>query len=288
MLFGTLVLCLAIALTGDYRGAVSGPQAMPAAVAVSVVAAASTSMAGADDETLFMTLVVILILTTVAAGASILLIGHIRTASVLRFVPYPVVAGYLAGAGWVLTLAALAIMSGIVPNWETLPRFLEPPTLWKWLPGIAYAVALRFAMAHWDHFLVMPASFILAAGAYHLGLALLDIPHGEAAAAGLLFSGVAEHRLWPAFLPGEFVHVDWSVVIQQAPNILVIVPAVLFSLTMVLKGIQAVGGVELDLDREFRAVGMANMVAALGGGSPPGYHTLSGSLPSRMSERTPV
>jgi len=282
VLFGTLVLCLAIALTGGYRGVVSAPQDAPVAVVVSVVAAAGATLAGVAGETLFMTLVVILILTTATAGACILLIGHIRTASVLRFVPYPVVGGYLAGAGWVLTLAALAIMSGIVPNWETLPRFLEPPTLWKWLPGIAYAAALRLALVRWDHFLVMPVSFLLAAGAYHLGLALLDIPREEAVAAGLLFSSVAEHRLWPAFHPGELVHVDWGTVIRQAPNILVIVPVVLFSLTMDLRGIQAASGVELDLDREFRAAGIANMVAALGGGSPPGYHTVSCSLPSRM------
>ena len=282
VLFGALVLCLVIALTGGYRGVVSGPQDAPIAVAASVVAAAGASMAGTAGETLFMTLAVILILTTAAAGASVLLIGCIRAASVLRFVPYPVVGGYLAGSGWTLALWALAIMSGIAPTWETLPGFLEPPTLWKWLPGVAYVVALRLALARWNHFLVIPVSFILAAAAYHLGLKLLDISHEEAAAAGLLFSGIAEHRLWPAFHPGELVHADWSVVIRQTPNILVIVPVMLFSLTMDLRGVQAASGVELDLDREFRAAGMANMVAALGGGSPPGYHLVSYSVSSRV------
>ena len=282
VLFGTFVLCLAIALTGGYRGAVSAPQDAPVAVVVSVAAAAGASMVGAAGETLFMTLVVILILTTTAAGACIALVGRVRTAGVLRFVPYPVVGGYLAGAGWILALAAFAIMSGVVPDWESLPRFVEPPLLWKWLPGVAYVAALRLALARWSHFLVMPVSFVLAAGLYHLGLALLDISDAEAAAAGLLFPNIAEHRLWPAFHPGDFVHVDWSVVIAQAPNILIVVPVVLISLLMDLRGIQAASGVELDLDREFRAAGLANMIATLGGGSPPGYHTVSCSLPSRM------
>ena len=282
VLFATIVLCLVVALTSGYRGVVSGPQAVPTAVAASVVVAASASMAGAADETLFATLIVLLILTTATAGACMLLIGRIGSASVLRFVPYPVLGGYLAGIGWTLALWALAIMSGIAPTWEMLPRFLELPTLWKWLPGIAYAAALRFAMARWDHFLVMPVSFILAAVVYHLGLNLLDISHEEATAAGLLLSGIAEHRLWPAFHPGELVHVDWSVVIRQMPNVLVVAPLVLLSLTMVLKGIQASTGVEFDYDREYRAAGMANMVAALGGGGPPGYQIVSGSLASWM------
>ncbi len=282
VLFGTFVLCLAIALTGGYRGAVSMSQDAPVAVVVSVAAAAGASMAAAASETLFMTLVVILILTTAAAGACITLVGRIRITGVLRFVPYPVVGGYLAGAGWILAVAAFTIMSGIVPDWESLPRFVEPPALWKWLPGVAYAVALRLVLARWDHFLVMPLSFVLAAGLYHFGLALLGISDAEAAAAGLLFPNIAEHRLWPAFHPGDFAHVDWRVVIEQAPNILVVVPVVLISLLMDLRGIQAASGVELDLDREFRAAGLANMIAALGGGSPPGHHTICYSLPSRM------
>lgn len=282
VLFGTFVLCLAIALTGGYRGAVSMSQDAPVAVVVSIAAAAGASMSAAASETRFMTLIVILVLTTVAAGACIMLVGRIRIAGVLRFVPYPVVGGYLAGAGWILALAAFAIMSGVVPDWESLPRFVEPPVLWKWLPGVAYAVALRLALARWSHFLVLPVSVVLAAGLYHLGLALLGISQAEATAAGLLFPNIAEHRLWPAFHPGDFVHVDWGVVMGQAPNILVIVPVALVSLLMDLRGMQAASGVELDLDREFRVAGLANMIAALGGGSPPGHHTVCYSLPSRM------
>ena len=127
VLFSALVLCLVIALTGGYRGVVSAPQDAPVAVAVSVVAVAGASMAGAGDETLFITLVVLLILTTAAGGFCVLLIGHVRIGDVLRFVPYPVVGGYLAGSGWILMLAALAIMSGIAPTWETLPVFWNRP-----------------------------------------------------------------------------------------------------------------------------------------------------------------
>ena len=78
-----------------------------------------------------MTLVVIVILTTAIAGACILLLGQIRIANVFRFIPYPVVGGYLAGAGWVLVLASFSIMNGVAPTWETLPRLVEPATLWK-------------------------------------------------------------------------------------------------------------------------------------------------------------
>ena len=132
-LFGTLVLCLTIALISGYRGVVSAQQDAPLAVVIGIVAAAGASMADAASETQFMTLVVIVILTTAVAGACILLLGQIRIANAFRFIPYPVVGGYLAGAGWVLVLASFSIMSGVVPTWETLPRLVEPATLWKWL-----------------------------------------------------------------------------------------------------------------------------------------------------------
>ena len=281
-LFGALALCLTIALISAYRGVVSTVQEAPLAVMASIAAAAAASMAGASSETQFATVAVILILATVVSGACVLLIGQIRIANVFRFVPYPVVGGYLAGAGWILVLVSLSIMSGVEPTWEDLPRFLEPVTFWKWLPGVFFAVMLRFVLARWSHFLVMPVSIIAAAALYHAGLALFGISGEDARASGLLFESIGEHRLWPAFHVGDLVHVDWRVVFQQLLNVLVVSPVIVISLTMDLKGIQVGSRVDLDLNREFRAAGLANLISALGGGGPPGNHTVSLSLPTRV------
>ncbi len=130
-LFAAFVLCLTITLTSAYRGAISTPQSPPFAVITGIAAVAAASMAGVASETMFATIAVILILATGVAGACVLLIGQIRIANVFRFIPYPVVGGYLAGAGWTLVVASFSIMSGVAPTWETLPRFIEPTMLWK-------------------------------------------------------------------------------------------------------------------------------------------------------------
>ena len=282
-LFAAFVLCLTITLTSAYRGAISTPQSPAFAVIAGIAAAAAASMAGVASETMFATIAVILILATGVAGACVLLIGQIRIANVFRFIPYPVVGGYLAGAGWTLVVASFSIMSGVAPTWETLPRFIEPTMLWKWLPGVVFAVLLRLALVRWkNHFLVMPVSIVVSAALYHAGLMLLGISGEDARASGLLFESIGEHGLWPAFHTGDLVHVDWRVVLHQMPSILAVIPALLISLTMGLKGLHAGSGVDLDLNREFRVAGLANMIAALGGGGPPGNHSVSLSLPARM------
>lgn len=279
ILFGGVVFCLVIALTSGYRGAVSCPQEIPAVVLATVGAAVAAGMVGARPEALFMTMAALLIVTGVVTGLCFLAVGHLRLANLCRYVPYPVAGGFFAGTGWFLCLAALSAMSGLTPEWQTLPRLFEPSTLWKWGPGVAFGLVLVFIMKRWNSFPIAVAGLVLAAGLYHLGLVLLDVSVEEAKAAGLLLSGMAEETLWPAFGFGDLRHVDWNVVARQAPGILTVTTMTLLCLLIHLNGLELATGVEVDLDKEFGSAGLAGMFAGVSG-SPPGCHTFACSLSS--------
>ena len=120
-------------------------------------------------------------------------------------------------------------------------------------------------------------SFASIAALYHLGLAFLDISANEARSMGLLFAGIAQGGLWPAFGPGDLTHVDWAAVGMQIPNMLALILVVLLSLVMYLGGIELGANVELEWNREFRAAGLGSLVAGLGG-SPPGCLSTSASI----------
>ena len=117
-------------------------------------------------------------------------------------------------------------------------------------------------------------------GRSHLGLVFLDIPGNEARAMGLLFAGIAEGGLWPAFEPGDLAHVDWAAVAMQIPNMLALILVILLSLVMNLSGLELAANVELEWNREFKAAGLGSLVAGLGG-SPPGCRSTSGSIISQ-------
>ena len=94
VLFGNLAACLIIALAGGFRGAISGLS--PALVIVMAQVGATMNARG---DTLFVTTASALIVGAVAAGACFLVIGRYGLANLVRFVPYSVAGGFVAGSG---------------------------------------------------------------------------------------------------------------------------------------------------------------------------------------------
>ena len=147
VLFGNFAACLVIALAGGFRGAISGLS--PALIVVMALIGATTA---AEGHALFVTVAGALVMSAVATGAFFVLIGRYRLANLVRFVPYPVAGGFVAGIGAAVCLAAMSLM-GAEPGWRTIPALLQPAALGKWIPGAAFGLALYLAMKRWRPFL---------------------------------------------------------------------------------------------------------------------------------------
>ena len=261
VLFGNFAACLIIALAGGFRGAISGLS--PALV---LVMALIGSMMDAEGDALFVTTAGALILSAMATGVCCLFIGHFQLANLVRFIPYPVAGGFVAGIGAAVCLAAMSMM-GAKPDWRMIPALLEPSILWRWVPGAAYGIALYLAMKRWRNALILPVSVALAVAAYHFVLATLDISGDEARAAGLLFKSTADGSLWPVLGIADLAHLDWAAMALQTPNMLTLLLIALICVIMNLAGLELAANHELNWDREFKAAGFASLVAGLGGGT---------------------
>ena len=261
VLFGNFAACLIIALAGGYRGAISGLS--PALV---LVMALLGSTMDAQGDALFVTTAGALMLSAMATGVCCLIIGHFQLANLVRFIPYPVAGGFVAGIGAAVCLAAMSMM-GAKPDWQMIPALLEPSILWRWVPGAAYGIALYLAMKRWRNALILPLSVALAVAAYHFVLATLEISGDEARAAGLLFKSTADGNLWPVLGVADLAHLDWAAMALQTPNMLTLLLIALICVIMNLAGLELAANHELDWDREFKAAGLASLVAGLGGGT---------------------
>ena len=261
VLFGTFASCLIIAFTCGYRGVVAGLS--PALV---IVMASVATTVDAHGEALFVTAAGALMISAMGTGAFCLMIGWFKLANLVRFIPYPVAGGFVAGIGGAVCLAAMSLM-GARLHWRSLPALLEPSVLWIWAPGAAFGIALYFAMKRLRNALVLPAGVALAVGAHHLAFAALGLSGEEARSAGLLLTGTAEGRLWPALGPADLGHVDWAAMAGQAPDMLILVLIAFICIIMNVAGLELAVDQELDWDREFRATGFASMVGGLGGGT---------------------
>ena len=261
VLFGNFAACLVIALAGGFRGAIAGLS--PALVIVMALVGSSMDAAG---DALFVTTAATLMIGAVATGGGLLLIARYRLTNLVRFVPYPVAGGFVAGIGGTVCLAALSLM-GADTDWRAVPALLEPSTLWKWCPGVAFGIALYLAMKRLRNPLVLPVSVALFVGTFHLVLAALGISGGEARVARLLLTSTSEGNLWPALQLADLVNVDFGAMAMQTPNVLMLMLVALIVVIMNIAGLEMAANQDLDWDRELGASGFASVVAGLGGGT---------------------
>ncbi|MDE0384224.1 MAG: SulP family inorganic anion transporter [Defluviicoccus sp.] len=270
MVFGAFAICLTIALAGGYRGSIS-IQSTPSVMALATIGPAIAL----EGEALFATMVAIMIVGAVATGVCLAAIGQFRLASLLRFVPYPVACGVLAGTGGLCFMAALSMMQ-VTPDWQVAHSLLESSALWSWGPGVAYGLGLLLITKRWTNPWILPASFVLCSAIFHIGLSLLGVSEEQAKAWSLLFADMMDGTIWPPLHPGDLAHVDWMAVVVQIPKMLAWAVVTLLCGVIYLSSFELAANREIDWNREFRAAGGASVISGLGGGP-------AGSMSSPLS-----
>ena len=94
------------------------------------------------SERLLPTCLAALILSTLLTGLTLLLLGRNRLGQVIRFLPFPVIGGFMAGAGFLLVKGALTVGTGEEVTIQTLPLLFGPQTALRWIPSLTAAVVL--------------------------------------------------------------------------------------------------------------------------------------------------
>ena len=265
VLFGYCVIGTVVALTSGFRGAVAGAPLPSVMMLVAI-----TTTVELEGRSLYATAVSAALAGTIAAGLCCLLIGRFRLARLLRFIPYPVAGGFVAGTGGLACLVGLRLM-GFSFEREALASVLDSgaaASLGIGI-GIAFGLGLFVAMKFWKNFLIFPVSFLVAAALFQLGLAAFGMTGDDARAAGLLFTGSSGGGIWPPIGPSDLPYIDGREFAAQFPNLLVLITVTLICVVMNLGGIEVAANVDLDWNREFRASGVANILTGIGG-APPG------------------
>jgi MFS superfamily sulfate permease-like transporter len=82
-----------------------------------------------------------IVLSTFLTGAFLYLVGRFRMGRWIRFIPYPVIGGFLAGTGWLLARGSFKVMCGIPLSLDSMGTLLEKGAILHWLPGGFFALA---------------------------------------------------------------------------------------------------------------------------------------------------
>ena len=278
ILIGGAVLAAVVALLSTYPGAVAQVQDGPAVI----IGVMATALAASMRNTASPELVILLVLAcanvaAIAAGIVFYGLGVYRLGALVRFIPYPVIGGFLAGSGLLILLGAGPVLTGMdfsKLTWQTLS---VPMLAARWVPGLIFGIVLVLVLRRFSHALLVPGMLFAAVLVYHLGLIGFGVPLADAQAAGLLLGPFPEGNglRMPAWtrLPGE----GWRQLAAQIPTFAAIVLVSVVALLLNASGLELATRSDLDINRELRATGIANMASGLFGGAV-GFHALSASL----------
>jgi SulP family sulfate permease len=265
--FGTAVTLVIVALTSTLPGMIATPLAAPTAILAIMAAGIAAELQGTSTAEVLATVLIMIAVSGLLTGGLLLGLGLLQQGERIRVVPYPVIGGFMAGTGWLLVQGFVQITTDLPLSWSAMGSLWEPAALWCWVPGLGFAIALLTATRLWKQFWVMPAALITCGALFYVGLWGAQIPLDKARDLGWLLGPFpAGGQLWSPISPHLFGQVHWLAIGHQGSGLLTVMLISLLSLMLSNSSIELVVGQDLNLSHELRGIGLANMVAGLGGG----------------------
>ena len=256
---------------------------------MAIVSASVVVHGAGSPQDVFLSALAAIMVATVLCGVVLLVIGSRRRGDLIRFVPYPVVGGFLAGTGWLLVQGwDLRRLGGVIVL-HSVERPLGDLRMQRWLPRLAFGVILLVSVRVVKRPLVIPA--VIAIGLVVVRdrdgrHRLLDRggPRGGVAARTVR-TGEPCGQPWTLSTLGG---ADWLSVLESWAGIVTAVFVATLAILFNISGTELVLDRDLDTNQELRDAGVLNVVSGALGGIP-GYHALSSrrSLSACASTRGP-
>jgi SulP family sulfate permease len=268
LLMGTVVTCLVVAVTSTFSPTIGGPDS-PAVAVMSVLAssiAAALAAKGASHETVIVNILVALSVSTLLTGVLLYGIGALKLGQWLRFVPYPVIGGFLAASGLLLITGGMEVVSqtdlSLSPSsWEIFWSALYGPQI---VIAALFAISIPLLSRVVPDYLALPIAFFAFLGV--LDLALFGFVKDEATRSAWFLPSLGELRLWWPISAILGKDVDWGVIAQSAAEIGSFCGVMAIALLLDVSSLEVARQKTADLDQEFRSNGFANLLASVFGG----------------------
>lgn len=271
---GAAALGLIAPFFGRTGGLISAPCAPAAAVLSALIVGllgdkAGAALAPAD-------ILPLLALTALLAAGLQVFYGVIGGGRLIKFIPYPVVSGYLSGVGLLIALGQLPKLFGFPPG-TSLAQGLTSPALWKW-EGLAVGVVTIVLMGIAPRLTrKAPAAIIGLLGgiASYFVLALFSpgllTPSGNPLIIGPIQGPLQTSGSFLAALAGRTTSL---LAINPADLRIIIIPALTLSVLLSIDTLKTCVGLDAMIrsrhnsNRELIGQGIGNLASFLVGGMP--------------------
>ncbi len=168
---------------------IAGPDANISAILALIAASIVAGLgASASTSTVFSTLFAGLAFSAFLTGVFLFLVGRYRLGRWIRFIPYPVIGGFLAGTGWLLVRGSFKVMAGYNLSLDQAAILVQPANFIHWLPGALFAAVALALTRRFKQFYILPSLILAAILIAHLALRARGISIAQAGESGWLLS----------------------------------------------------------------------------------------------------
>lgn len=279
MLLSNLQIRSIVALGSSFPIAICNPQPEQVAILSVIAAGISTELTTADlPNAILPTVLVSTALASVLTGLLLMVLSPLKLDKYIRYLPYPIVGGFLAGIGLLLVQGGFKFMLRTSLNWSTVsPLILQFEQWLYWLPGAALAIGLVVVNRWLKQAWVIPTTLLGSIGLFYGLLSLLGLSLDEAKGLGLLLGPFPQNRFWQVLDLSHLNQIQWTVIGHQGGKVMTLMLLTTLSLLLNAIGLEVSTDREGNFQRELMTVGMANCVAGLTAG-PAGSFSLKSSL----------
>jgi SulP family sulfate permease len=261
------VLAIVIALGSSLPFSVGGPDSSTAAMTAILASSLVERMAAADPSAPLLAPVLITLgLSAIVTGIVLCCFGVTRMGRAIRYVPYPVVGGFLGATGCLLIFGAIHVITGQRLQFATLDRFANILTLSELAAACAMALILYLTWHRSRSAFGLPAILIGGVIAAHVAFRFAGISLAEAQASGWTFQAPPHVTFMLPWRANEISHYPWYALPDLLGNLIAVVFVTAASTLFNTAGIEVATHREADLERELNVTGMANMLSGAFGG----------------------
>jgi sulfate permease, SulP family len=273
-LFSNVILHLGSAFFSSGEGVIAHVQSLPppiqAAMLSSLMSVLPISM---SVENRIVIAVITMLLSAVFTGGILFFLGWLKLGRLVRFLPLPVVSGFLASVGFALVFGGIATMTRSNVTLSSLSQLFSETLLLKWWMGIVLAAVLWIVMARWKHVLVFPTLLGIAVALFYAICFIKGLTINDLMIDNLLLGPFPKEQSWQPtyFYFNQINTFDWSIMRHQI-GIMATIPLVCFiGGLLMLSAIEFSTGRQIEPNFELKTMGASNIVSGVLGGGFVGY-----------------
>lgn len=263
-LLSTFVIVFTLQMFSGIRGALGMVQDTSISILAPAVAVAVIGVEGSVTAK-FMTALAVLGTSTLATGLVFLCVGGFRLGRIMRVLPYPVAAGFLASSGWLLFYASVLVSTGADNAAQVFERASDAGVLTSLLLAIGLALVLLVTLHIRPGVNAVLVVLLVAIVSFYAVCAAMGISQDVARDMGFLPS-LPEAGKGVTLSLASFGLIDWLQVLVVAPTLMIVVIVNLVGMLLNTGGGELATQSEVDINKELQSTGAANLLIGLMGG----------------------